>query len=78
MEVNTGHLHFLDEEELNDFTKISERAYNEKKKMVEVFEDEVKEFEAMGVQQRKGWMRNKPYPCGSGKKFKKCCWSKFE
>jgi len=21
--------------------------------------------------------RNNPYPCGSGKKFKKCCWSKI-
>ena len=26
---------------------------------------------------RKNSMRNKPYGCGSGKKFKKCCWSKF-
>ncbi|WP_024333075.1 SEC-C metal-binding domain-containing protein [Desulfotignum balticum] len=25
---------------------------------------------------RKNWMRNKPCVCGSGKKFKKCCWSK--
>ena len=26
---------------------------------------------------RKNSMRNKPCPCKSGKKFKKCCWSKF-
>ena len=26
---------------------------------------------------RKNSMRNKPCGCGSGKKFKKCCWSKF-
>lgn len=25
---------------------------------------------------RKNHMRNKPCLCGSGKKFKKCCWSK--
>ena len=25
---------------------------------------------------RKAWMRNQPCVCGSGKKFKKCCWSK--
>ncbi len=26
---------------------------------------------------RKNSMRNKPCGCGSGKKFKKCCWNKF-
>lgn len=26
--------------------------------------------------QRKSKYRNKPCPCGSGKKFKKCCWDK--
>ena len=26
---------------------------------------------------RKNWMRNRPCPCGSGKKFKKCCWGMF-
>lgn len=25
---------------------------------------------------RKGWMRNQPCPCGSGKKFKQCHWGK--
>jgi len=30
--------------------------------------------EAMEFQQRKGCTRNRPCPCGSGKKFKKCCW----
>lgn len=25
---------------------------------------------------RKNYMRNKPCQCGSGKKFKKCCWGK--
>ena len=24
---------------------------------------------------RKGWMRNKSCYCGSGRKFKSCCWS---
>ena len=26
---------------------------------------------------RKNSMRNKPCGCGSGKKFKRCCWNKF-
>jgi uncharacterized protein YecA (UPF0149 family) len=27
------------------------------------------------IQHRNG-LRNKPCPCGSGRKFKKCCWDK--
>lgn len=26
---------------------------------------------------RKNWMRNKPCPCGSERKFKKCCWRQY-
>ena len=26
---------------------------------------------------KKPWMRNKKCVCGSGKKFKKCCWGKY-
>lgn len=26
---------------------------------------------------RKNWMRNKPCPCGSKTKFKKCCWGLY-
>lgn len=26
--------------------------------------------------ERKGWMKNKECPCGSGRKFKKCHWAK--
>ena len=29
------------------------------------------------VPKLKGWMRNKPCLCGSGKKFKKCCLPKY-
>lgn len=28
--------------------------------------------------QRKNWMKNKPCICGSKKKFKLCCWSKYK
>lgn len=27
---------------------------------------------------RKNYMRNWPCPCGAGRKFKKCCWSKYK
>ncbi len=39
--------------------------------------EEIEEKEANPLFARKNSMRNKPCPCGSGKKFKKCCWSKF-
>lgn len=35
--------------------------------------EEVKEE----IPRRKNYMRNKPCPCNSGKKFKKCCWSRL-
>ena len=28
--------------------------------------------------QRKNYMRNQSCVCGSGKKFKKCCWSQYK
>lgn len=39
--------------------------------------DELETIINMNRTQRKNWMRNKPCICGSGKKFKKCCWSKY-
>lgn len=39
--------------------------------------DDVRETKAMTGLQRKNWMRNKPCICNSGKKFKRCCWSKY-
>ena len=75
---SSGHIHHLTEEEIEQAQKGLDRDYcfNERK-MVSLSEDEVEECQKMGLQQRKGWMRNKPCPCDSGKKFKKCCWSKF-
>ena len=26
---------------------------------------------------KNNWMRNKPCPCGSGRKFKRCCWRHY-
>ncbi|HEC12293.1 MAG TPA: hypothetical protein ENI80_03445 [Acidiferrobacteraceae bacterium] len=35
------------------------------------------DLKPMGNTKRKGYMRNQPCVCGSGKKFKRCCWSKY-
>lgn len=47
------------------------------RQLIELSEDEVQELELLTKDQRKGRMRNKECPCGSNKKFKKCCWSKY-
>lgn len=63
---------FIDALELQIRAKLEEQ----KKNLIPLTEDEAKTCENMGLQQRKGWMRNKPCLCGSGKKFKNCCWNK--
>ena len=43
-----------------------------------VDESDVAKLKDIPLVARKNWMRNRPCPCRSGKKFKKCCWSKME
>lgn len=43
---------------------------------IEVPEEKVRSLTKANKQVRKGWMRNQLCPCGSGTKFKKCCWDK--
>lgn len=38
---------------------------------------EAKKLSKKSPRRRKNWMKNKPCPCNSGKKFKNCCWAKF-
>lgn len=83
MNVDTGEIHHFDEEELKQmhFQQIndrSERMVDMERKMVSLSDDEAAELENQPVKKRKGWMRNQPCVCGSGKKFKKCCWSQFK
>ena len=40
-------------------------------------ESEARVLSLQSAKKRKNWMRNKPCVCGSGLKFKKCCWSKL-
>ena len=42
-----------------------------------VLEEETEKATPSPLFARKNSMRNKPCPCKSGKKFKKCCWYKF-
>jgi len=73
MDPRTGEIHHFElPEDLKNKEKELERL------LIPLTQDQVKTLEPMGAKQRKGWMRNHPCVCGSGKKFKKCCWDKFD
>ena len=38
--------------------------------------EQARELAMRSPKKRKNWMRNQSCSCGSGKKFKKCCWAK--
>lgn len=42
---------------------------------VALSDEQVMELARRSKRKRKNWMRNRPCSCGSGKKFKRCCWS---
>jgi len=68
MEKATGNIrHFTDEE-----IKVLESDL--RSEMAPLTEEQHKILRPMSRSDRKGYMRNQPCPCGSGKKFKKCCW----
>ena len=46
-------------------------------KLLLLTDDEHKELIPLSKPKRKKAMRNRACVCGSGKKFKKCCWSKY-
>jgi uncharacterized protein YecA (UPF0149 family) len=53
------------------------RAESEGRRLLPLSEREFEELQPMGAKRRKNSMRNKPCVCGSGKKFKRCCWSGY-
>ena len=73
MNCNTGDIMHIavEDKDLYDFFPEDELS-----SLVALEEKEVPKLKRMNKLRRKNWMRNKPCPCKSGKKFKKCCWSK--
>ena len=47
------------------------------RQLLQLTEDQAKELMPLSKKMRKNNMRNKPCICGSGVKFKRCCWSKY-
>lgn len=56
--------------------ELSER--DNRTRLIPLTPKQYEELAPLGAKQRKGYMRNKPCICGSGKKFKKCCWHKYD
>ena len=67
---------FADEIEAKEQDKINEEFIKQGKRppTIRLTLDEARLAKSLTTNQRSGWMRNKPCPCGSGKKFKKCHW----
>jgi uncharacterized protein YecA (UPF0149 family) len=70
MQAPDARIIFPDENELTDERCIEEG-------LMRIPRDELETTVNMNRGQRKNWMRNKPCICGSERKFKKCCWSKY-
>lgn len=83
MHSNTGEIrHFseelfkeLQDQRVRDLERISKR--NRKGSWIPLTDGQVEELKPMAPRNRLGRMRNQPCPCGSVKKFKHCCWSKY-
>lgn len=66
-----GNIYRMTDEERRAFEQMRDAP------LIPLDDSEAKELEPMSKSKRKGYMRNKPCLCGSGKKFKKCCWSLY-
>lgn len=71
MDCRTGKIHQLSEDELNKTDP------ELKKHLAPIVDESSETVKRMSKPKRISWMRNKSCPCGSEKKFKKCCWDKY-
>ena len=79
MHVPTGEIFQQDlDEQHKEFIKRMSEYDDSPNSFAPLTDKQYKELTPMKAHQRKGYMRNQPCVCGSGKKFKKCCWSKFK
>jgi uncharacterized protein YecA (UPF0149 family) len=69
MQASTGNIHRFPEGTSDE--EMKEKGY------VRITEKEAEQLSKKDKPKRKNYMRNKPCPCGSEKKFKRCCWNKY-
>lgn len=82
MQSSTGELHRnLDMEELRKLSDEQREqggfTHESLDQMIPIDQETYDELWPLPKPVRKNKMRNKPCPCGSEKKFKRCCWSKY-
>jgi len=77
MHIHTGQL--FSTEDMDGSEKISQEQFDKMREdLVRVDKRDLETLMTMHPEMSKSWMRNKPCPCGSGSKFKKCCWGRKE
>lgn len=72
MDIKTGIIYHADELSLRKKEKKIGRP------LAPLSPTQVEDLQNLGADRRKNYMRNQPCVCGSGNKFKRCCWSKYE
>lgn len=60
-----------------EFRRLQEEMEGLKNNEIPLKSDEAEQLKKMSIPRRKNWMRNQSCLCGSGKKMKRCCWSKM-
>ena len=70
MDCKTGNIYYRDDLE-------AMRKLEDGRQLCPLTDKQAGELEALGHRQRKNNMRNKPCVCGSGRKFKRCCWGDY-
>jgi uncharacterized protein YchJ len=70
MDIDTGQIRGFESEEAMEL--LMEKG----ERLVALSEHDARTLTPMSNGRRKNWMRNQPCVCGSGKKFKKCCWTR--
>lgn len=75
MDCRSGQIHQFDNSEAME--KMQQAMEEDGKRLLSLNQDQLTELKPMAPGDRKNCMRNKPCVCGSGKKFKKCCWSQY-
>lgn len=76
MDCRTGRIYSAESEEA--MAEMAAKFEQENaRQLVELSSDDAERLMPETPAKRKNWMRNKQCPCGSGIKFKRCCWPRY-
>ncbi len=70
MDCRTGEIHNVSLEQAARFEAMNAR------KLAPLSKVQASDLQGENAVRRKNYMRNQPCVCGSGTKFKRCCWNK--